>query len=372
MRCEVCNHEVNKNKSVPGLYFCSRCNCYGYTSPYGRNKEYVEFPVLLKTMLAINPLSEIFALSTVALMDDLCNSDQSFSSILSELIISDFPLKKLIQETESDGEIEKIIEQICRGFLFDSLACEYLVRAFAYALGKCNKYNDINVILDLKRKNGIIALFEVSRNYVHPGDNVLIRWKINSLRPSIRVDLDGKEIARSGLSEGVVSCIINSDCVITLTAMDRWSNDDAVEHIIVNTAKAPIIHEFKSNRTQIIEGDGIELSWDVENYERLILVPGNIDVSQNTSYKVFPKMSIEYVLIADNALGERTDARIIINVREVPKLSLPSSYSIKDIIIPSIKGISIPTLSDVKIPSIYNMVGDLEENRVFGKTSKIL
>lgn len=362
MRCEVCGQEVPTSKTIHGLYYCSICNCYGYIASQKKVLEDVGMPILLKSIMDINPLSDLFTLSTIGLIGDLCNSDQRLLFIANELIVSNFPLKKSILNITTEKDIANITDQICQRFLFDSLSCDYLVRAFAYALGKCKKYKDINAVLDLRRQDGVISLFEVSHKSVRPGDNVVVRWKINSLQPSLHIEMDGNTILESFLGEGSVNCTVISDCVISITALDRRSGAElAVQHLKVEISKVPIINKFYVDSPQIVEGESSLVSWDAQNYEKLTLLPGNIDVTGKTSHRVFPKTSVEYTLIADNVVGERVDAHVVVNVRELPRIGLPSSISINDI--------ESPKFCDINIPSIVCALDDMENNCFFNKPS---
>lgn len=358
MICDICGHKALSSRNIQGLYYCSRCNCYGYVPKDALDG--VEIPVLLKSLTEINPMSDLFTLSTIGLIGDICLTEPRLTHIISELISSDFPLKKLIEECKSDSDIDSVTEQICHRFLFNVLTCDYIVRAFAYALGKCKAYKGIHSISKTWNNNGVISFFEVSRKSVRPGESVNVYWRINSLQPSLHIEIDGAVIAESNLSEGVVNCVIDQDCVICITAFDRMTGAIlAKKRATVSVSKTPIIKSFTSDSLNIIEGDSTLLSWDVTNFERLILLPDGLNVTNRSFIRVFPKKSKEYILIATNAVGEQVESRLVIDVCELPKIDLPNSLLVSNIHMPDFQKFLIPSLvSDMKRKDVYRLLGE--------------
>lgn len=161
MKCDICGHDASSSETVLGLYYCSRCNCYGYTPSEDDESESVDIPMLLKALTDINPMTDLFTLSTLGLIGDICKTEQRLLHIISEILLSDFPLKRLIYESNSNSELDSVAEQLCRRFFISKVTCDYIVKAFAYAIGKCKSYIAINAIINLNvSASGFISIVE--------------------------------------------------------------------------------------------------------------------------------------------------------------------------------------------------------------------
>lgn len=78
-----------------------------------------------------------------------------------------------------------------------------------------------------------------------------------------------------------------------------------------------------------LESQPVELRWNVANADNIMLYPNDIDVTQQTSIKVFPNRAITYRLVASNAISIK-EQMLSVGVRSLPKLDVKVSDSLQD------------------------------------------
>lgn len=88
---------------------------------------------------------------------------------------------------------------------------------------------------------------------------------------------------------------------------------------IENYLKAPEIISFKTNNVEILQGKSIELSWNVENYDKVSLSNGIGNVTGKHSISVSSTNTTTYGLSAENAFG-KSEKEIRIEVLPLSKI----------------------------------------------------
>ncbi|MBS7122657.1 MAG: protein kinase family protein [Dysgonomonas sp.] len=88
---------------------------------------------------------------------------------------------------------------------------------------------------------------------------------------------------------------------------------------IENYLTAPTIINFKANEIEFLQGKSVELSWNVENVDTILLNNGVGNVTGKTTLSVAPTRSTIYKLTAENAF-DKTDEEINITVLPLPKI----------------------------------------------------
>src|SRR3989338_2717840 len=84
----------------------------------------------------------------------------------------------------------------------------------------------------------------------------------------------------------------------------------------ISAQSAPIINSFTANKT---DSETYVLNWNVANAQRVILNPGNIDVTDRNSYTINLKSDTIYNLVAYSA-GQKTTSRLILKTNNrLPK-----------------------------------------------------
>lgn len=96
---------------------------------------------------------------------------------------------------------------------------------------------------------------------------------------------------------------------------NNYLNLTSFEHYL----KAPKIINFGSNETEVLKGKAIELSWNIENYDKISINNGVGNVTGKHSLSVSPTNKTIYRLIAENAF-DKTENELIVTVLPLPKI----------------------------------------------------
>lgn len=88
-----------------------------------------------------------------------------------------------------------------------------------------------------------------------------------------------------------------------------------IEHYIT----APEIKSFNTNKTEILSGNSIELTYDIENFDKISISNGIGNVTGKNSISITPNHTQTYKLIAENAFN-KSEREITITVLPLPKI----------------------------------------------------
>ena len=97
---------------------------------------------------------------------------------------------------------------------------------------------------------------------------------------------------------------------------NNYLNLTSFEHYL----KAPKIINFGSNEKEVLKGKNIELSWNIENYDKISINNGVGNVTGKHSLSVSPTNTITYKLIAENAF-DKTENELTVTVLPLPKIN---------------------------------------------------
>lgn len=95
----------------------------------------------------------------------------------------------------------------------------------------------------------------------------------------------------------------------------NYLNLTSFEHYLT----APKIISFSTNEKEILKGNAIELSWNIENYDKISINNGIGNVSGKHSVSVSPTSTTTYKLIAENAF-DKTESELTVTVLPLPKI----------------------------------------------------
>jgi serine/threonine protein kinase len=126
----------------------------------------------------------------------------------------------------------------------------------------------------------------------------------------------------------------------------------ALEIKIEVSKEPPLIHSFSSDKKLRTDKTPIQLSWEVSNTKKLVLQPGNIDISNKRELNVKPVRDTNYSLVAESFFGVTTSEELEVLVSKKP---------------PTITEFSItPEIRKTKKPSVvkWNTV-DAEKVTIF-------
>jgi len=96
---------------------------------------------------------------------------------------------------------------------------------------------------------------------------------------------------------------------------NNYLNLKSFEHYLT----APKIISFSTNEKEILKGNAIELSWIIENYDKISIINGIGNVTGKQSIPVSPTNTTTYKLIAENAF-DKTENELTITVLPLPKI----------------------------------------------------
>lgn len=96
---------------------------------------------------------------------------------------------------------------------------------------------------------------------------------------------------------------------------NNYLNLTSFEHYL----KAPKIINFGSNEKEVLKGKVIELSWNIENYDKISINNGVGNVTGKHSLSVSPTNTTTYKLIAENAF-DKIENELTVAVLPLPKI----------------------------------------------------
>ncbi|MDH0675710.1 hypothetical protein N5D03_14290 [Empedobacter sp. GD03861] len=96
---------------------------------------------------------------------------------------------------------------------------------------------------------------------------------------------------------------------------NNYLNLTSFEHYL----KAPKIINFGSNEKEVLKGKAIELSWNIENYDKISINNGVGNVTGKHSISVSPTNTAIYKLLAENAF-DKTENELSVTVLPLPKI----------------------------------------------------
>ena len=96
---------------------------------------------------------------------------------------------------------------------------------------------------------------------------------------------------------------------------NNYLNLTSFEHYL----KAPKIINFGSNEKEVLKGKAIELSWNIENYDKISINNGIGNVTGKHSISVSPNNTATYKLLAENAF-DKTENELSVTVLPLPKI----------------------------------------------------
>ncbi|AJA69757.1 Protein kinase domain [Myroides sp. A21] len=95
----------------------------------------------------------------------------------------------------------------------------------------------------------------------------------------------------------------------------NYLNLTSFEHYLT----APKIINFGTNEKEILKGKAIELSWNIENFDKISINNGVGNVTGKHSISVSPTNTTTYKLLAENAF-DKTENELTITVLPLPKI----------------------------------------------------
>lgn len=355
-KCPICQQKfAQSSKDVEGLCYCSDCGNFFYE---GEDSDF-EVHRVLKAVYDISFADVLFSHRGIAVVADLSQIEPLMLEVMQKIILSDIPdFRSDITNLEKDDEagLWGIIEGLKSFYKIEDYCCEYIVRLFAYAMGKIDIVKSPSDAYKEKQVKGIIQEFIVDKPKVEMNDFVVVHWKVCAERHKTVLLKNGEEVFVSKHKEDAFKCAVDSDTTFKLIVLNQLGAELVVDEIKVSVVESVSISFFKIDRNFIIESQSVILSWNVLNAERIILIPEGIDVTQRKSVKVFPEKSTEYQLKAIGYMGEVVEASVAISVMPCPKCAVDIAEVYSQQEFPSLSSFQIPSLPQLDIP-LYPVQG---------------
>ena len=176
-----------------------------------------------------------------------------------------------------------------------------------------------------------IRNFSVAQSNIRAGQDIKLKWEAkNCHRISLvwsdgSVDVTNKTFCKVPLMQSETFTIIG------------YAEDEHVfveQDFRVNVIAPVKINKFVTDKSVVVEGDKVILSWDVENASSITLMPLMKDVTKMSHYEINPSRTSEYILVARNNISQE-ELPLSIGVRQLPKMDLKFADALTNIKMPS-------------------------------------
>lgn len=223
----------------------------------------------------------------------------------------------------------------------------------------------------------VVRRFSSSHSNIKAGKTTRLSWSVDYAKTVLlKSHLD--EIDVTVMSELEISPA--NDTTYTLVAYAVDESISVSKDITVRVLHDVVINDFSSDMPQTLESQPVELRWDIENADKIMLYPNDIDITHQNSLKVFPNRAMTYRIVASNAISIK-EALLSIGVRPLPRLDVKVSDSLSRLEIPNCEIDLTPLTTSIKETNLDRwMLSPAEQNiskRVWGhslwkKLKKIL
>lgn len=153
------------------------------------------------------------------------------------------------------------------------------------------------------------------------------------------------EIDITNLSEYEISP--KSDTAYTIIAYAVDESISVSKEISIRVLRDVVIKDFSSDLPQTLESQPVELRWDIENADKILLYPNDLDVTKQNSIKVFPNRAMTYRIVASNSISIK-EQMVSIGVRQSPRLDVKVSDSLSRLQIPNCEIDLTPLTTSIK------------------------
>lgn len=177
----------------------------------------------------------------------------------------------------------------------------------------------------------VIHRFSSDHSNIKAGKTTKLSWSIDYAK-TITLKSPTDELDVTVMSELEVSPI--EDTTYTLIVLAGDEKTLISKEITIRVLKDVAINDFSSDIPQTLESQPVVLRWNVANADKIMLYPNDIDVTKQTSIKVFPNRTVIYRLVASNAISIK-EQMVSVGVRPLPKLDVKVSDSLSRLQIPN-------------------------------------
>ena len=176
-----------------------------------------------------------------------------------------------------------------------------------------------------------IQRFHLSHSTIEAGEKTKLSWTVEHAK-KILLKSDSNEIDVSSQSEIEVSPKVDTTYSLVAFAIDE--SVTVSKDVTLKVLRKVVINDFSSDIAYILESQPMELKWDVDNADKIMLYPNDIDITYQSSIKLYPNRAETYRLVASNAISQEEKV-INIGVRPLPRFDVKLSDTLSRLQIPN-------------------------------------
>ena len=177
----------------------------------------------------------------------------------------------------------------------------------------------------------IIRKFSTSHPNIKAGKTARLSWIVDHAK-KILLQSSTEEIDVTMASELEISPVEDTTYTLVTYAVDEEIHIS--KDITVRVLHDVSINDFSSDIQNTLESQPVKLRWNIENADKIMLYPNNLDVTHLSSINVFPDRTLTYRIVASNAISIK-EALLSIGVRPLPRLDVKVSESLSRLEIPN-------------------------------------
>lgn len=190
----------------------------------------------------------------------------------------------------------------------------------------------------------VIRRFSSSHSNIKAGKTTKLSWGVDYAK-KVLLKSPSEEIDATIMSELEISPA--NDTTYTLVSYAVDESISVSKDITVRVLHDVAINDFSSDIPQTLESQPVELRWDIENADKIMLYPNDIDITHQNSLKIFPNRAMTYRIVASNAISIK-EALLSIGVRPLPRLDIKVSDSLSRLEIPNCEIDLTPLTTSIK------------------------
>lgn len=214
----------------------------------------------------------------------------------------------------------------------------------------------------------VVRRFSSSHSNIKAGKTTILSWSVDYAKTVLlKSPLD--EIDVTVMSELEISPA--NDTTYTLVAYAVDESISVSKDITLRVLHDVVINDFSSDISQTLESQPVELRWNIENADKIMLYPNDIDITHQNFLTVFPNRATTYRIVASNAISIK-EAMLSIGVRPLPRLDVKVSDSLSRLEIPNCEIDLTPLTTSIKETNLDRwMLSPAEQNiskRVWGQS----
>ena len=177
----------------------------------------------------------------------------------------------------------------------------------------------------------VIRRFSSAHSNIKIGKTTRLSWSVDYANKILLRSLAG-EVNVTAMSDFEISP--SNDTTYTLVAFAVDENITVSKEITVRAYNDVAINDFSSDIPHTLESQPVELRWNIENADKIMLYPNDIDITHQTSLRVFPNRTMTYRVVASNAISVK-EAFLSIGVQSLPRLDIKVTESLSRLEIPN-------------------------------------